>query len=84
MDTAYKGLDGIVKSQIIQNTPKDFIINNIIDSKYSSSMEKKLLYNLKERLGNQTNFKINIVEDIPLGANGKFDAVKRNFKINEI
>jgi phenylacetate-CoA ligase len=82
MDTAYKGLEGIVKSQIIQNTPKDFVINNMVDSKYSQLIEKKLLHNLKERLGNHANFKINIVEDIPLGANGKFDAVKRNFKIN--
>ncbi|GAA4282089.1 phenylacetate--CoA ligase family protein [Gaetbulibacter aestuarii] len=82
MDTAYKGLEGIVKSQIIQNTPKDFVINNIVNSKYSQMIEKKLIHNLKERLGDQTNFKINIVEEIPLGANGKFDAVKRNFKLN--
>lgn len=84
MDTAYKGLHGIVKSQIVQESPTDVVINNVVDTTYDEDVQKKLVENLKERLGSNINIKINIVEDIPLGANGKFDAVKRNFVIDDV
>ncbi|MCF7560787.1 hypothetical protein L3X39_09065 [Sabulilitoribacter multivorans] len=82
MDTAYKGLEGIIKSQIIQENPNEIIVNLIADSKFDSKMKSNFLHNLKNRLGENINYQINIVEDIPLGPNGKFDAVKRNFKID--
>ena len=82
MDTAYKGLIGITKSQIIQTSPTNIVVNNIVDDNYSKVVEKNLIHNLKERLGHNINYKINIVKTIPLGANGKFDAVKREFKID--
>ena len=81
MDTAYKGLEGIVKSQIIQENPQEIIVNLIADKKFDDKMKSNFLHNLKTRLGENINYNINIVEDIPLGPNGKFDAVKRNFKI---
>ncbi len=81
MDTAYKGLEGIVKSQIIQENPQEVIVNLIADEKFDDKMQSNFLHNLKTRLGENINFTINIVEDIPLGPSGKFDAVKRNFKI---
>ncbi|AXT59932.1 phenylacetate--CoA ligase family protein [Aquimarina sp. AD10] len=81
MDTAYKGLEGIVKSQIIQESPKEIIVNLIADQQFDDTMKKNLVHNLKTRLGENISYKINTVEDIPLGPNGKFDAVKRNFKI---
>ncbi len=81
MDTAYKGLKGIVKSQIIQESPKDIVVNLIADQEFNDEMKETLLYNLKTRLGEQIEYQINTVEDIPLGPNGKFDAVKRNFTI---
>ncbi|WP_103068555.1 phenylacetate--CoA ligase family protein [Aquimarina sediminis] len=81
MDTAYKGLEGIVKSQIIQESPQEIIVNLIADQKFDESMQESLLHNLKTRLGENISYQINTVEDIPLGPNGKFDAVKRNFKI---
>jgi phenylacetate-CoA ligase len=81
MDTAYKGLKGIVKSQIIQETPQDITVNLIVDNAFDSTMQDRLLSNLKDRLGQSLNYQMHIVDDIPLGANGKFDAVRRNFTI---
>ncbi|MEW7278525.1 hypothetical protein ABW636_08005 [Aquimarina sp. 2201CG1-2-11] len=83
MDTAYKGLEGILKSQIIQESPQDVIVNIIADQNFNEVMRDNLLKNLKERLGSSIDFKFNIVTDIPLGPNGKFDAVKRNFSIDK-
>ncbi len=81
MDTAYKGLKGIVKSQIIQETPAKIIVNVIADTDFDESMKQQLLGNLKDRLGQKIAYQINEVDDIVLGPNGKFDAVKRNFEL---
>ena len=81
MDTTYKGLNGILKSQIIQETPKLIIINNITDETYNENDEKLFFVNLKERLGNEIEIKMNYVVDIPLTKSGKFIAVKRQFKL---
>ena len=82
MDTAYKGLIGIKKSQIIQESPNKVVINMVIEHDYSEVIQKKLIKNLKERLGEKIDYHVNIVENIPTGSNGKIDAVKRNFEIN--
>ncbi|MBX2921244.1 MAG: phenylacetate--CoA ligase family protein [Chitinophagaceae bacterium] len=84
MDTAYKGLEGIVKSQLIQESPDSLIVNNVVDEKYSTEYETKLIANLKNRLGDDIRITINLMNDIPLSANGKFTAVKRKFKIDSL
>lgn len=81
MDTAYKGLHGIAKSQIIQESPHKIVVNLIPDKEYNESIQNQLLKNLKDRLGEQIEYEICVVDDIPLGPNGKFDAVKRNFEL---
>ncbi|SFD07636.1 phenylacetate--CoA ligase family protein [Algibacter pectinivorans] len=82
MDTAYKGLVGINKGQIIQESPSLVIINLETDALFTKKMETQFLNNLKARLGDQIEYKLNKVDAIPLGANGKFVAVKRKFKLN--
>lgn len=82
MDTAYKGLEGIIKGQIIQKSPTQIEINLETDALFTKKMQITFLNNLKDRLGANINYELNIVEAIPLGANGKFIAVKRNFKLN--
>ncbi|MFH6769248.1 hypothetical protein V8G56_10910 [Gaetbulibacter aquiaggeris] len=82
MDTAYKGLTGIKKSQLIQENPNQLIVNIVVDNDFSDDVQKTLIANLKDRLGENINYHVNIVEEIPTGSNGKIDAVKRNFEIN--
>ena len=84
MDTAYKGIDGIVKSQLIQESPGSLLVKNCVDSDYDDKNEANFITNLKERLGAHISIEIKIVEDIPLSANGKFDAVIRKFEIPKI
>lgn len=81
MDTAYKGLSGIVQSQIIQIDKNTIVVNQIIDSNYNPKMNELFIQNLKDRLGQSIQITINIVNEIPHGANGKFEAVKRKFKV---
>jgi len=81
MGPAFKGLDSIIQSQIIQDSPTMVTINIIVDQKFDSRMEDQFLNNLKDRLGKDVTYIINKVDEIPLGANGKYTTVKRNFKI---
>lgn len=82
MDTAYKGLEGIVVSQLIQKNKDLLVINQVNDAKYSEYMHKLFIRNLRDRLGEEIEIQFNFVDHIPLGKNGKFDAVKREFKID--
>jgi phenylacetate-CoA ligase len=84
MDTAYKGLTGILKSQLIQNNPSELKVKQIVDENYNEEIEKLFIKNLRDRLGNSIEIRIELVNDIPLGANGKFKAVIRNFKLPAI
>ena len=82
MDTAYKGLEGIKKSQLIQISKNQLIVNQSVDKEYTEAMNRLFIQNLKDRLGESIDIKINILEDVPNGANGKFDAVIRKFEID--
>jgi hypothetical protein len=81
--TAYKGLEGIVQSQIIQLSPNKVIIKNVIDNSYTNDIEIKFKKNLMDRLGSNIELKFEYVDSIPLGKNGKFEAVKRKFIIHD-
>lgn len=83
MDTAYKGLTGIEKSQIVQNSPDKIDIYQVVTKEYDEQMEKKFLDNLRERLGSVVEIEIHSVAEIPLNKNGKFKAVKRTFKLED-
>jgi phenylacetate-CoA ligase len=83
MDTAYKGLEGILQSQIIQLTPSKFIIRNVIDKMFKKDIEYKFKKNLIDRLGSNIELNFEYVDSIPLGKNGKFEAVKRKFNIDD-
>jgi phenylacetate-CoA ligase len=81
MHTAYNGLIGIKKSQIIQVSEGEIIVNQSVDEKYNDTINKQLIANLRDRLGENVSIKINILSDVPNGPNGKFNAVIRKFKI---
>lgn len=81
MDTAYKGLTGIEKSQIVQKSPQLIEIYQVVNSLYNNEIEKKFIKNLRERLGEIVSIKLIIVDDIPLSKNGKFKTVIREFNL---
>ena len=81
MDTAYKGLTGIEKSQIIQRSEELIEIYQVINSLYNNEIEKIFLKNLRERLGQTVTIKLFVVDSIPLSKNGKFKTVIRDFEL---
>ncbi|MEP7141327.1 MAG: hypothetical protein ABI707_00595 [Ferruginibacter sp.] len=81
MDTAFKGLKHVLKTQIIQKSADLIEIYCIVDKNYTEEIEKIFLGNLRERLGISINIKFYYVDNISLGKNGKFDAVKREFPL---
>ncbi len=80
-DTALIDIEGIMEGQIIQENPKLVVVNLIVDDAFNKKMHDRLLNNLKDRLGEHIDYTINIVDNIPLGPNEKFDAQKRNFEL---
>ncbi len=83
LDPAYKGLAGIIRSKIIQHSKEYVEVLNLADFGYSETVESKLKSNLQERLGKQVVIDIKTVDELPLGASGKFKAVERRFKIDK-
>jgi phenylacetate-CoA ligase len=81
MDTAFKGLKHILKTQIIQKSPELIEIYCIVDNNYTEEIENIFMNNLRERLGVNIKIKFYYVDDISLSSNGKFDAVKREFPL---
>lgn len=84
LDPAYKGLSGIKQSKIIQLTIDKIEVLIVPENGYSENTGLQLLANLQDRLG--SDIKINIIKTrkIPLGKNGKFKSVERQFKLEDI
>jgi phenylacetate-CoA ligase len=75
LDIAYKGLTGINESQIIQRQFGSIEVLVVINKEWKDEYSVKLTNNLKELLGKSMIVDIVKVENIELGANGKFRAV---------
>lgn len=76
LDTAYKGLRGILRSKIVQTEDDRIEVYVVPTAGYSEAVEEELRSNLRSRLGDIT-IAIREVESIPLSSNGKFKAVER-------
>ena len=83
LDPAYKGLIGINKSKIIQHSLNRIEVLNVVAPSYSEMVQQKLIRNLRDRLGEKIDINIRIVDEISLGASGKFKAVERKFELPE-
>jgi len=81
MDPAFKGLKHILKTQIVQKSADLVEIYCIVDSQYTEEIESLFLSSLRERLGTCIEIKFYYVDNISLGSNGKFDAVRREFPL---
>lgn len=79
LDTAYKGLRGIIRSKIIQAREDRIEVLIVATSEYGPAVEGQLISNLRDRLGD-IEIAITVVDDIPLGNNGKFKAVENRVK----
>lgn len=81
LDTAYKGLQSIQESQIVQTAIDKIEVYIVMDKGYSSDTEDFLKKNLEDRLGTEISYEFKYVDNIARGANGKFRSVIRKFEI---
>jgi phenylacetate-CoA ligase len=67
----------IIKGQIIQETINDFTIKTMVQRRLFEEEKGVMIGRMKSQLGD-VNINIEEVDNIPLGANGKFRAVISN------
>lgn len=76
MDPAFKGVDGIVLSQIVQHKIDSISVYVILDKNKPGVFDKSLLIsNIKSRTSDKIDIDVVVTENIEKGANGKFRAV---------
>lgn len=83
LDPVYKRLSGIKQSKIIQTAVDHVKVLIVPDQNYETSIGDKLLKNLYDRLGRDVTIELKMMDEIPLGKNGKFKSVERHFEIEE-
>ncbi|KEY18789.1 phenylacetate--CoA ligase family protein [Kaistella antarctica] len=76
-----KDTEGIIKFQAIQDDLNQIVVKVMKDDKeFSEKVEKQLIQNWRDRIGDQMILDIQYVEDIPTEKSGKFRMVKNNVK----
>ena len=68
----FKPVQGLRKSQIIQDTPGEFIVKVVADASFDGAQEHLLLAGFHSRLGAGAVVRIDRVEDLPVEPSGKF------------
>ncbi|MGL5235574.1 MAG: phenylacetate--CoA ligase family protein [Empedobacter falsenii] len=81
--SALKDIKGILKTQIIQNTPDDLVVKIIKESSFKEDYENLLIKKLKDRLGSSISIKIEYVNNIEHAKSGKIKFLTRLFDVND-
>ena len=75
LDPVFKGLQSIKETQIIQEDLDNVTLKIVPGDNYKESEGDIIVYELKKRLGSQTNIAVDIVSALPRTSAGKFRAV---------
>lgn len=77
MDPVFKGLEGISRAQIRQTSIDCLLIlvEETFAGAYTPSEHKKLINNIRTRLGDDISIQVETVDSIPLSRSGKFRQV---------
>ena len=78
LNHVFKGVNNLIESQIVQTASDTFVLNIVTGLDFKKENENIIMKNAQERLGN-VNIKINKCDQIPRGANGKFEFIKIDF-----
>jgi phenylacetate-CoA ligase len=79
LDHIFKEQFDVAEAQIIQNDERSIDVFIVPRSTYSKTSSRRLMREIRARLGDQMEIKIQIRDSIPREANGKFRAVKSRF-----
>jgi len=80
LDPVFKGSMPIIEAQIVQEELERIVVKLVPAKGWDQAHEAALLSNLRAKLGTRVAIEIEIVEEIPRGANGKFKAVVSKVK----
>jgi phenylacetate-CoA ligase len=83
LDPAYKGVQGIRQSKIVQHDLGNLEVLLVPEKDYDSNQQILLLQNLRDRLGQDIEIKFTLLDSIPLGKAGKLRSVERRFSLPE-
>jgi phenylacetate-CoA ligase len=76
-----KGIVGVIKFQIIQNSLSEIEINVVVDKDdYSPEVEKVFLQNWRNRVGNEMKINLKYVQRIDNESSGKYRLIKNHVK----
>jgi phenylacetate-CoA ligase len=75
LDPVFKGLETIRKAQIVQETLRRIRVRIVPGEGFVPAHEDSIRFELEKRLGTDVEFLFELVNDIPVGAGGKFRAV---------
>jgi phenylacetate-CoA ligase len=78
LDHIFKGVDGILEAQIRQDVSNAVTLLVVPSPTFDSRIRDTLESNTRERLGEEINFEIRLVDAIPRTKNGKFKGVVCN------
>lgn len=76
LDPVFKGITGVVETQIIQTAPTSLQVNLVVDDSYSTITESHIQRALHARVGTSMQVAFRYMEQIPREPNGKFKSVK--------
>ncbi|MGH6691091.1 MAG: hypothetical protein ACREMQ_16530, partial [Longimicrobiales bacterium] len=68
----FKPLDGVVKSQIVQDRLDHIVVRIVPIGRFPAAHERSLVAALNERLGNEVTVDVEVVADIPCEPSGKY------------
>lgn len=75
LDPIFKGLDAILEAQIVQEDLRTVCVQLVPAEGYRDEVARKLIANLRSKIGPDVNIRVKLVNHVPRGANGKFRSV---------
>ncbi len=79
LDHVFKTQYDILEAQIVQDTKDAITVFVTPRASYSAASQKRLLAEVRARLGDEMRIDVRLCEEIPREPNGKFRAVKSRF-----
>lgn len=75
MTLAFEYIEGIKQSQIVQKSKNEIVVKIVKTEKYTDKDTSFLIVELRKRLGNEIDIKIDFVDEIPRTKSGKIPFV---------
>lgn len=79
-----KGIEGILCFQIEQKDLENFLVLVVGSEDFTNVQKSALIRALQERLGDNLNINVQVVDNIPVEKSGKFRIIKRSKKLDSV